>query len=392
MPFDAFNRTAECTRCIHCAKPRCIASCPVGNDIPQFLRLVEEGKEEQAVQLIGHPFGEVCGYVCPCDRQCVGNCVLSVRGNGVDMGAVEKEVFAAHPYKVERRSEAMRGCKVAVVGGGVAGLTFAVKTYEQGADVTVYERNKLMSTLRLIPEFRLPREAICRIETQFEKKFAVKKQSVGKDLLNELTKQNDIVYLATGTAEIYGLGVEGESFATPYNVFLDTDGDFRNQNGDLRGKKVVIAGGGNTAIDCARTAVRLGAETTVAYRRTRADMPAFEKEIAAAEEEGVQFVYNVAPVCLSKNNALALTVAKTESQGRGKLIVTKETCVILCDIVVSALGGGFDRSILTDFAENARHPYKNLYVGGDAADGKTVAQAVHHAMADARLVTKGLKR
>ena len=402
---------AESSRCLHCGKPTCREACPLGNDVPRFLQLVSDGKLDEAVQVLGHPFGEITGYVCPHDACCHGACVLNKRGQAVKMGEVEKTVFALNPYKVERKTRAgsrSSGLKVAVVGGGVSGITCAVKLYERGADVTVFERDELLSTLKLIPDFRLPRAAIDRVLKAVDGKFTVVKKDVNfEDIFQrkiypwqskrqqqqyendylQLTYFYDAVYVATGASVPYGLNVDGEELATPYDEFLKR----KTFNG-----KVVVIGGGNTAMDCARLAKRNGCEVTVAYRRTRADMPAFNKEIEDALSCGVDFCYNLAPVKLQRaeSGKMLLTLAKTVSEGRGKLTVTDETEVVECDAVVAALGSKFDVDNVygsTPFirqADNPFHPTGNVYAGGDALGASTVANAVADGLKAARDILK----
>lgn len=401
---------AESRRCLHCLKPSCQPSCPLGNDVSRFLQLVSDGKNGEAVQLLGHPFGEICGFVCPHETQCQGGCVLARRGQAVKMGEVERAVFAENPYVVERKTRVgskSGGLKVAIVGGGVSGITCAVKLYEQGAEVTLFERDELLSTLKLIPDFRLPREAIERVLKAIEGKFAVVKRDVNfedifvrkiypwqnkrqREKIGEslqLTDSYDAVYVATGASVLYTLGVDGEELATPYDKFL--------KRSDHRGH-VVVVGGGNTAMDCARLAKRNGCDATVAYRRTRNDMPAFKKEVEDAENEGVKFEYNLAPVKLKRvGDRLSLTLAKTVSVGRGKLTVTDETTTVECDEVVAALGSKFDNeNIYGAFIEsllnplNPHNPRFNLFVGGDALGASTVVNAVADGVKVARAILK----
>lgn len=372
---NMFDYLSECDRCLHCAKARCTHGCPVGNDIPEFLRLVRNGEIAKAVELIGHPFGEICGYVCPCEEQCQGSCVLATKGQAVQAGAVERTVFAEHPFPVVRRGASALNKKVAVVGGGVSGIAFACAMYGEGADITIFERKQLLSTLRLIPNFRLPKEAIERVEKQIAGKFEVVSKHVDADMFAELQQRFDVVYLATGATKLYPLDVDGEDFCTPYDDFLRSP----------HGKEVVVIGGGNTAMDCARLAVRSGASVTVAYRRTFSDMPAFRKEIDCAKREGVKFVFNVAPVCLSGNGEqLSLTLAETVSEGRGKLTITDKTHTVCCDTVVSALGSRFDSDILHGAPASEATQCANVYAGGDATGGKTVAQAVSDGLKNAQ--------
>ena len=403
----------ESKRCLGCKVPHCTDSCPIGNDIPTFLRYVAEGEYDKAVTLIGHPFGEICGYVCPHEQQCHGGCVLGKKGQPVQVGEVERAVFAEHPYVVERKvrtGSKSHGMKVAIVGGGVSGITCAVKLYEQGASITLFERNELLSTLKLIPDFRLPRKAIERVIGTIDGKFNVVKKDVNfedifvrklypwqrkvireanKDSL-QLTDSYDAVYVSTGASVLYKLGIDGEELATPYDKFLKGE----NVNGDC-----IVIGGGNTAMDCARLAKRNGCNVTVAYRRTREDMPAFTREIEDALKEGVKFSYNVAPVKLEqKGDKLLLTLAKTESDGRSKLTVTDQLTVVECDTVVSALGAKFDKDNmygsyyewLMDLSKphNPLNPRFNLYVGGDALGASTVANAVSDGLKAAHLILK----
>lgn len=405
MATETKLNTTEHNRCLHCRMPQCTDACPIGNDIPEFLQLVRDGNLEQATELIGHPFGEICGYVCPHERQCQGSCVLAKRGHAVDIGSVEREVFATHPYKIERKVRSKSkyvGLKVAVVGGGVSGLTFATKMYEQGADVTIFERDELLSTLKLIPDFRLPREAIDRVLAEMQGKFTVVRHNVTEDdilrvvrpyYVSKRHKQQykdvlqldydyDAVYVAAGASVLYTLGVEGEELATPYDVFLKSTNHIGN---------VVVIGGGNTAMDCARLAKRRGCNVSIAYRRSREDMPAFGKEIDGAISDGVDILYNVAPVKLVKQGEkLTLTLAKTVSEGRGKLTVTEQTHTVCCDTVVAALGSKADQDLVNYFMSqgNPKRPELTILLGGDVVGGKTVAEAVADGLKAAHTILK----
>lgn len=386
MPSDDnFEYIAECNRCLHCAKPGCVLHCPIANDIPQFLKLASEGNWLGAALLIGHPLGEVCGYVCP-HEHCQGGCVLGKRGEPVDIAMVERELFARYPYPIERQGRLLQSRRVAIVGGGVSGVTFAVKMYEQGADVTLYERRELLSTLQLIPEFRLPHEALDRIRQQLKGKINIVCKNTN---LDDVDKDGpwDVIYVATGAAICRSLNVTGEEFSTPYSQFLA-------KNEDMSRKKVVIVGGGNTAMDCARLAKRLGADVAVAYRREREDMPAFEKEISSAEEEGIAFIYNVAPIAIARSNGiLSVDFVRTQSKKRGEITFGEAAPTVVCDEVVAAIGSKFDDAVFAKRQLNGdvRHPLANVYAGGDATGGKTVAQAVADALQTARQIIDGYK-
>lgn len=361
----------KCEKCLNCKNPFCRQGCPLSNDIPAFLSYVKRGDLARAVETVGHPFGEVCGYVCPHKLQCGGSCVLSKKGRGVEISEVEKETFARRPFSLERVGDALADVKIAVVGGGVSGITLAALAYRLGAEVTVFEKDKQLSTIKSIPSFRLPKETIERVEASLEGKIKFVSQFVTADDISRLSVNYDFVYIATGLSCAYGLRIDGENLAKSYRECLD---------GKVSGK-VVVVGGGNTAIDCARLSKRNGCEVTVAYRRTKQDMPAFPREIEEAESDGVNFMFNVAPVSLQKNGGdLVLTVAKTVTEGRDKLTVTSQTSQIICDYVVSAVGGCFDKSLVKKCdADEKGWLYDNIYIGGDAKGGSLVVHAVLHA-------------
>lgn len=359
----------EVDRCLTCKNPSCMSGCALRNSIPDIIHYLRLGEFAKATETVGHPFGEICGYVCPHENACQGACVLGKRGGPIQTGMIERELFARYPYEIKRRGNALNGKRYAVIGGGVSGLTFAAKVYEQGAEVTLYERDELLSTIKLIPSVRLPKEAVLRAEQAFAGKIDILREQVDSELLKTLQNRFDGVYVSTGLTVDYGLGVEGQAFATNYRDCL---------KGNYKRGTVVVVGGGNSAMDCARLARLQGSQAIIAYRRTERDMPAFSREIADARNEGVEFAFNVAPVKLRVNgDKLQLTLAKTVSEGRGKLIVTSDEFTVECDSVISAIGSKFDSGILS--MEKNDEPYlqyDNVYLGGDAKRGKLVVDAV----------------
>ena len=362
----------ESNRCLHCKNPQCRQGCPVGYDIPAFLRFVSQNDFSNATKTVGHLFGEICGSVCPREKQCKGNCILGKKNCAIDVGAVEREVFQNNFPTLSRESNRLRGVKIAVVGGGVSGITFATQCYKEGAEVTVFERAQLLHTLKSIPSFRLPKEAICRIVLAVENsQIAVVKQNVTASDVENLQKTFDVVYLATGVSVANKMYVSGEEHATQADDFLRAN-DFGN---------VVVVGGGNTAMDCARLNVFHGGKSTVAYRRSRADMPAFDSEVESALAENVQFLFNVAPLSVEKTDGkLTVTFAETVSEGRGKLTLTENRVTLTCDKLVVATGNKFDVSVYPTeryVAVNEQNLVaNNLYAGGDAVGKSLVAQAV----------------
>lgn len=366
-------------RCLSCANPTCRKACPLDNDIPSIVKSIRKGDYSGALDIIGHPFGEICGYLCPHEMQCQGCCILGRKAAPVLVGTIERELFAEYPYSLKRKGSILKGKRYAVVGGGVSGLTFAAKVYEQGADVTVYERAELLSTLNLIPEFRLPRDAVLRVTQSASDAFNIVYEQISNRRLNALQGQFDGVYVSTGLTIDYDLGIDGQAFATTYRDCLK--GNY------LRGT-VVIIGGGNSAMDCARLAKSQGSNVMVSYRRTEKDMPAFNKEIIEAKGEGVEFLFNTAPVKLCKNgNTLQLTLAKTVSEGRGKVVVTDEIFNVGCDSVIAAIGSKFDCSLLSVEKNVEQYSqYGNIYLGGDAKRGKLVVDAVSDGIQAARQI------
>ena len=365
-------------RCLQCKNPGCSAACPLGNDIPTIVRLVREGKFAMAVQVVGHPFGGVCGYVCPHENQCQGGCVLAKRGQAVPTGEAEATAFTNSPYVVARRDDKLAGRRVAVVGGGVSGITFAVKCYESGADVTVYESNMLLSTLYGIPEFRLPHRLLGDIVRSVEQSdIRVEHKYVCQADIAAMQNDNDIVYLAVGRTVCRALGVTGEEYATTADKFLHEA---------MLPRDVIVVGGGNTAMDCARLNARLGGKTMIAYRRAMADMPCYAKEVQAAADDGVMFETNLAPVMVDKqaDGRLSVTFARTNSEGRGRLSLTDELHTFSCDCLVVAAGNMLDGNVYaqdkTVPVDNCGNVDGNLYAGGDCAGGSLVVEAVKAAI------------
>lgn len=378
----------ESRRCLGCKNPACTNGCPVGWNIPEFLRLATQGDFDAATQTVGHLFGEVCGYVCARDKQCKGHCVLAKKSCGVDVGVVERNVFAMRFPQITKRSDALSGVSVAVVGGGVSGLTFAEQCVQHGAKVTVYEQNQLLHTLKSIPDLRLPKEALARIENAVTASpICVVYRKIDAVTLDKLRQDNDVVYLATGAMQPNALGIQGEEFVTIADDFL---------RGNYCGSAIVI-GGGNTAMDCALLHASKGYETTVCYRRARTDMPAFDSEVDAVVEKGASFVFNVAPLSVTRSEGkLTVVFAKTVSEGRGKLVLTDQTFELQCDILVAATGNTFDSSVFKAerfvHTNDSNNVCDSLYAGGDATGKGLVVWAVADALNAFRAVLQKFKR
>lgn len=299
---------AEARRCLLCKKPQCIAGCPVGIDIPGFVKLIAEGKFEEAADriLLVNALPAVCGRVCPQETQCEIKCVLGKKGDPLAIGNLER--FVAD-WKRERGSCPLppssppTGRKIAVVGSGPAGLTCAGELLGRGHSVTIFEAfHKTGGVLVYgIPEFRLPKAIV---QDEVDRLVArgvriVTSAVVGKlDTVDDLLAEFDAVFIGVGAGAPMFLGVPGEDFLGVYsaNEYLTRTNLMRAYDREradtpiLRAKHVAVIGGGNVAMDSARTALRLGAEEVyLIYRRSRTEMPARAAEIHHAEEEGIRF-------------------------------------------------------------------------------------------------------
>lgn len=308
---------AEAARCLRCRKPKCMDGCPVQVDIPGFLGLIADGQFAAAARQIKETncLPAVCGRVCPQENQCEGLCVLGKRGQPVAIGALER--FAAD---YEREQElvtlppraAASGRKVAVVGAGPAGLTVAGDLIRGGHEVTVFEAFHQAGGVLVygIPEFRLPKQ-IVQAEVEYLRRLGVKlelNQVIGKSLtIDELLDEEgfDAVFLGVGAGLPQAMQIPGENlggvyFANEYltRVNLMKAYDFPHYDTPVaRGRRVCVVGGGNVAMDAARTARRLGAESVcVLYRRSRDELPARAEEVHHAEQEGIEFRFLCTPI------------------------------------------------------------------------------------------------
>lgn len=360
--------------CLGCAKASCKAGCPVGNDIAAFIDAVNKGEYRHAVDIVGHPLGGVCGSICP-QTFCRAHCVRARNGEAVEIGKAEELAYLSAPYKVERRSDLLDGVRCAVVGGGVCGITFAVKCYEQGANVTVFEQNELLDTLYSIPSFRLEHRLLDNIVAEvLQSGISVVKKHIGSAELARLSDEFDCVLVAVGARQPIMPNISGAELAVCADDFLRSSTPCN----------AVIIGGGNTAIDCARKNARLGGKSVVAYRRSVEEMPAFASEISAALSDGVVIQPNLAPKRIARDgNGLCVDFNLTQSQNRGKLTMLDDVIELVCDTVVIATGNVCDSELCADkyFVTASDGLLRdNVYVGGDAAGGSFAATAVADAI------------
>ena len=372
QPFTEVQAAAQADRCLACGNPYCQSKCPLHNNIPNWLRLANEGRIIEAAELAHstNSLPEVCGRVCPQDRLCEGDCTLNAEFGAVTIGNVEKyitEKAFEMGWQPSVGAVEKTGKKVAVVGAGPAGLGCADVLIRNGVDVVVYERAREIGGLLTfgIPSFKLEKEVMIRRRRLFgdmgiEFKLGV---DVGSDIsLDELAAQYDAVFLGVGTYQGMQADIANEDAAGVYSALPFLIGNTEHTMGlgdenyiSMRGKRVVVLGGGDTAMDCVRTAVRQGAaEVTCVYRRDAANMPGSKKEFTNAKEEGVAFQFNAQPVAIeaeavavatdATGKVCGLQIVKTQlgaADERGRRVaevVPGSEAVLPCDAVIVAFG------------------------------------------------------
>ena len=397
---------AEAERCLNCKNPLCMKGCPVGVHIPRFITAVREGRMNDAAKTVlsDNNLPAVCGRVCPQENQCEKFCIRREKlGGSVAIGALERYVAdyaAAHSIKPEAKPAG--GAKVAVVGSGPASLSCAADLAKAGVKVTMYEAlHKAGGVLVYgIPEFRLPKDIVAR-EVENLKGMGVTVLTdmvVGKTvMLDELLAGYDAVFVGSGAGLPSFLHIEGENLSgvSSANEFLTRVNLMKAYEKDAvtpvqRGKNVAVVGAGNVAMDAARTARRLGAEVTLVYRRSRAEMPARAEEIGHAEEEGIRFELLTNPVeILGENGSVTgmrcvrMELGEPDASGRRRPVpVAGSEFDIACDEVIVALGTTPNPIIKRSFPqlattpkgtivadENGKTSVERLYAGGDAMTG-----------------------
>jgi glutamate synthase (NADPH/NADH) small chain len=392
----------EAERCIQCKDPRCRQGCPVEIDIPGFIKFIKEGDFEGAIRKLWekNSLPAVCGRVCPQEVQCEGLCIVGKKGDPVAIGNLER--FAADHQRLHGRDvlppkAEPTGKKVAVVGSGPAGLTVAGDLIVKGHDVTIFEALHAPGGVLVygIPEFRLPKEIVFS-ECKFLERLGVKvelSQVVGRsETVDELLEYFDAVFLGVGAGLPVFLKVPGEHFIGVYsaNEYLTRANlmkayDFPNYDTPLvRGKNVATFGGGNVAMDSARTALRLGADHSyIIYRRSHAELPARTAEVHHAEEEGVEFLLLSNPLRFLGNDdgfltsveCLKMELGEPDASGRRRPVpVPGSEFLVDIDTAVISIGSGAN-PLLTQSTPGLTLN-KWGYIVADPKTGKTMKPRV----------------
>ena len=400
----------EAQRCIDCKKPQCVIGCPVSIDIPGFIREVKAGNYEEAAKVIGlsSALPAICGRVCPQETQCEGKCIRGIKGEPVSIGKLERFVADwSHEHNIVPAVKGEpNGKKVAVVGAGPAGLTCAGDLAKLGYDVTIFEALHQPGGVLVygIPEFRLPKEKVVAKEVELVRDLGVKINCnviIGKSItIDQLFDEEgfDAVFVGSGAGLPKFMGIPGENangvfsaneYLTRNNLmkaFKDYDTPI------MRAKKVVVVGGGNVAMDAARTALRLGAETHIVYRRSEAELPARVEEVHHAKEEGVIFdlLQNPVEILTDENDnvkgirLIKMELGEPDASGRRRPVeIPGSEYEIECDAVIMSLGTspnplisnttkGLEvnkhRCIIAE-EETGKTTKEGVYAGGDAVTG-----------------------
>ena len=429
LGYNKEEAMEEASRCINCKNAQCVKGCPVSINIPGFIEQVKEGNIEEAYQIISESSAlpAVCGRVCPQESQCEGKCIRGIKGEPISIGKLERFVadWARENGIKPAGATEKKGKKVAVIGSGPAGLTCAGDLAKMGYDVTIFEALHEAGGVLVygIPEFRLPKEAVVAKEIENVKSLGVKIETnvvVGKAVkIDELMEEEGFsaVFIGSGAGLPKFMGIPGENSNGVFsaNEYLTRSNLMKAFNEEshtpiMHGKKVAVVGGGNVAMDAARTALRLGAEVHIVYRRSEEELPARVEEVHHAKEEGIIFDLLTNPTEILADEkgwvtgmkCIRMELGEPDASGRRRPVeIPDSEFVMELDTVIMSLGTspnplisstteGLEtnkwKCIIADEA-NGKTTKEGVYAGGDAVTG---AATVILAMGAGKAAAKGI--
>ena len=427
LGYNMEEAMEEASRCINCKNAKCIQGCPVSINIPAFVKAVKEGKITEAADIIAESSAlpAICGRVCPQETQCEGKCIRGIKGDPISIGKLERFVAdysREHGY-VPKKPETTNGKKVAIIGSGPAGLTCAGDLAKLGYEVTIFEAlHEPGGVLTYgIPEFRLPKDEVVQKEIDNVRKLGVKIECnvvIGKSVtIDQLMEEEgfEAVFIGCGAGLPKFMGIPGENAVGVFsaNEFLTRNNLMKAFRDDydtpiFRGTKVAVVGGGNVAMDAARTALRLGATTYIVYRRSEAELPARVEEVHHAKEEGIIFHLLTNPTEILEDEkgwvkgmkCVRMELGEPDASGRRRPVVIPDSEFTLdVDTVIMALGTSPNPLIssTTEGLEinkwkcivaeetNGQTSKNGVFAGGDAVTGAaTVILAMEAGKAGAK--------
>ena len=429
LGYNADEAMEEASRCINCKNAKCMQGCPVSINIPAFVHEVKEGNFEKAYQIISESSAlpAICGRVCPQESQCEGKCIRGIKGEAISIGKLERFVADwARENGIRPAAPAEKnGKKVAVIGSGPSGLTCAGDLAKLGYDVTIFEALHEAGGVLVygIPEFRLPKLDVVTKEVENVKALGVKIETnviIGRSItIDELMDEEgfEAVFIGSGAGLPMFMGIPGETAKGVFsaNEYLTRNNLMKAFREDydtpiVHGKKVAVVGGGNVAMDAARTALRLGAEVHIVYRRSEAELPARAEEVHHAKEEGIIFdlLTNPTEILVDENDAVAgmkcirMELGEPDASGRRRPVeIPGSEFVLDVDTVIMSLGTspnplissttiGLDvnkrKCIIAD-EETGKTSKDGVYAGGDAVTG---AATVILAMGAGKAAARGI--
>ena len=427
LGYNMEEAMEEASRCINCKNAKCIQGCPVSINIPAFVKAVKEGKITEAADIIAESSAlpAICGRVCQQETQCEGKCIRGIKGDPISIGKLERFVAdysREHGY-VPKKPETTNGKKVAIIGSGPAGLTCAGDLAKLGYEVTIFEAlHEPGGVLTYgIPEFRLPKDEVVQKEIDNVRKLGVKIECnvvIGKSVtIDQLMEEEgfEAVFIGSGAGLPKFMGIPGENAVGVFsaNEFLTRNNLMKAFRDDydtpiFRGTKVAVVGGGNVAMDAARTALRLGATTYIVYRRSEAELPARVEEVHHAKEEGIIFHLLTNPTEILEDEkgwvkgmkCVRMELGEPDASGRRRPVVIPDSEFTLdVDTVIMALGTSPNPLIssTTEGLEinkwkcivaeetNGQTSKNGVFAGGDAVTGAaTVILAMEAGKAGAK--------